>query len=327
VLRLTKISGAALGLTAPLLAWPHPSALPHTEPGWTLTPSILVPLALSLFLYTVGAWRLRQRSHLGLNAIGRRGLLFTVGWLTLAAAAVSPLHEAGESSFTLHMLEHELLMLVAAPLLVLSRPPETMLWALPITARKVLGGWVRSTVLQGSWRFLSGAVTATLLQAAALWLWHVPTLFEMALANDAWHITQHLSFLVSALLFWSAMFHTRAAHGGRALAVLCLFATSVISGALGALMAFSQSPWYSRYAELGLAPFGLTPIEDQQLAGLLMWIPGGLVHAVAALLLLGALLRDSSARSPETLQSGGSDLHLLRFPATEVQRPVDPPLR
>jgi putative membrane protein len=270
---------------------------------------------------------LRQRSHLGLNAIGRRGLLFTVGWLTLAAAAVSPLHEAGESSFTLHMLEHELLMLVAAPLLVLSRPPETMLWALPITARKVLGGWVRSTVLQGSWRFLSGAVTATLLQAAALWLWHVPTLFEMALANDAWHITQHLSFLVSALLFWSAMFHTRAAHGGRALAVLCLFATSVISGALGALMAFSQSPWYSRYAELGLAPFGLTPIEDQQLAGLLMWIPGGLVHAVAALLLLGALLRDSSARSPETLQSGGSDLHLLRFPATEVQRPVDPPLR
>ncbi len=77
----------------------------------------------------------------------------------------------------------------------------------------------------------------------------------------------------------------------RGVAVLCLFATSVISGALGALMAFSESPWYAGYAAMGMAPFGLTAAEDQQIAGLLMWIPGGLVHAAAALILVGAALK------------------------------------
>jgi cytochrome c oxidase assembly factor CtaG len=223
-------------------------------------------------------------------------MCFAAGWLTLAAAAVSPLHEAGENSFTLHMIEHELLMLIAAPLLVLSRPLETMLWAWPAGVRKALGGFFHGRAMRATWQFFSSAVTATVLQAAALWLWHAPALFDLALAYEGWHIAQHLSFLISALLFWSAMLHSKQAVGGRGLAVLCLFATSVVSGALGALMAFSQSPWYPRYAMLGLAPFGLTPVEDQQLAGLLMWIPGGLVHAVAALVLLGTLLKDSTER-------------------------------
>jgi cytochrome c oxidase assembly factor CtaG len=302
--RLLSISAI---LILPVSAWAHASPVPHAEPGWTLTPSILIPLAGSLLLYVFGAARLFRRAHRSRAVLRRRSLLFAVGWLTLAAAAVSPLHEAGENSFTLHMLEHELLMLVAAPLLVLSRPLESMLWAWPTSARKIIGGWARSSLVQGSWRFLSGAVSATVLQAAALWLWHAPMLFELALANDAWHIAQHLSFLISALLFWSAMFHNKQAHGGRGLAALCLFATSVISGALGALMAFSESPWYPRYAALGLAPFGLTPVEDQQLAGLLMWIPGGLVHAIAALILLGAVLRAGAAEhdqaNPETSQA------------------------
>jgi putative membrane protein len=307
-------------LALPAAAWAHASPVPHAEPGWTLTPSILIPLAVSVLLYAWGAVRLFQRAHRSRSLLVRRAILFAAGWLTLAAAAVSPLHEAGESSFTLHMLEHELLMLVAAPLLVLSRPLEMMLWAWPGSARKVLGRWRHSSPVQGSWNFLSGAVFATVLQAAALWLWHGPILFELALAQDGWHITQHLSFLISALLFWSAMFHNKHAQGGRGLAVLCLFATSVISGALGALMAFSQSPWYPRYAALGLTPFGLTPVEDQQLAGLLMWIPGGLVHAVAALILLAALLRESTQRNAETSFAQGPDLIPPRYPATDSVR-------
>lgn len=293
VRRIARITWQSASVAMlPAAAWAHATDIPHQEPGWTLTPSILIPIALSLLLYAAGSYRLRHRSRLGRSALRRRNLWFAAGWLTLAAAAISPLHEAGESSFTLHMIEHELLMLIAAPLLMMSRPLETMLWAWPARARKALGAFFHRRVLRVSWNFLSGAVTATVLQAAALWLWHAPALFELALAVDGWHIAQHLSFLISSLLFWSAMFHARQAG----LAVLCLFATSVISGALGALMAFSQSPWYSRYAMLGLAPFGLTPIEDQQLAGLLMWIPGGLVHAIAALALLGTLLRESQQR-------------------------------
>jgi putative membrane protein len=78
-------------------------------------------------------------------------------------------------------------------------------------------------------------------------------------------------------------------------AALCLVATSIISGALGALMAFASSPWYVGYARLGMAPFGLTPAEDQQLAGLLMWVPGGLVHAGAALIVMRRILRPAHA--------------------------------
>jgi cytochrome c oxidase assembly factor CtaG len=132
-------------------------------------------------------------------------------------------------------------------------------------------------------------VTATLAQAATLWVWHTPALFDLALTYEGWHVAQHLSFLVSALFFWQAMLGPRRSLG---LSAVCLFATSLVAGALGALMAFSDSPWYARYALLGMAPFGLTPAQDQQLAGLLMWIPGGLVHAGAALAVVGAALSD-----------------------------------
>lgn len=153
------------------------------------------------------------------------------------------------------MVEHELLMLVAAPLLVLSRPLAVMLWAFPPVVRRRLGGVGNSRLVSALWCKLTAPVPATLIQAAALWLWHAPMLFDLALASDGWHAAQHLSFLVSALLFWSAMLGRQGAASAavttRAMAALCLFATSIVSGALGALMAFAQSPWYIGYARWG----------------------------------------------------------------------------
>lgn len=281
---------------AMLVALPAP-ALAHGDhaaamPGWTWDPWITVPLGLAAGLFALGLVRLGARSARG--AFRRRAMLFAAGWVTLAAALVSPLHEAGERSFAAHMFEHELIMLLAAPLLVAAEPLVVLLWAFPAAARRTIGGVVAARPIAASWRALSGAVAATIIQAAALWLWHAPALFDLALASDGWHAAQHLSFLVSALLFWTAMLGRRGA-AERGLAALCLFLTSLISGALGALMAFSQSPWYAGYARLGMAPFGLTPAEDQQLAGLIMWIPGGLVHAGAALVIIAALVRRPAA--------------------------------
>ena len=267
-------------------------------PGWTWDPWITVPLVASGLLFARGWHRLIRRSERGTWSLRRRGLWFALGWMTLAAALVSPLHEAGERSFAAHMFEHELLMLLAAPLLVLSAPTIVMLWAFPISARRALGAFGSSAPIAASWRALTAPVTATAVQAAALWLWHAPALFDRALASEGWHAVQHLSFLLSALFFWSAMIghspgRSRTA-GTRSIAALCLFATSVISGALGALMAFSQSPWYAGYARMGMAPFGLTPAEDQQLAGLIMWIPGGLVHAAVALVMVKEVLNPAA---------------------------------
>ncbi|MBC9033812.1 cytochrome c oxidase assembly protein [Sphingomonas sp. JC676] len=281
------LAAELLVLGMPALA--HDGHAHGQAPGWTRDPWITVPLAASLLLFAIGYVRLSRRA--GRADYRRRGLFFAAGWLLLAAALVSPLHEAGERSFCAHMLEHELLMLAAAPLLVVGEPMIFLLWGFPAPARRAIGAAVRSPVLAAPWHALTAPVTATILQAAALWLWHMPLLFDLALAHEGWHGVQHLSFLLTALLFWSAMFGaSRKASGGRALAALCLFATSLISGALGALMAFSESPWYARYAELGMAPYGLTPAEDQQVAGLIMWIPGGLVHALAALALVATLL-------------------------------------
>jgi putative membrane protein len=281
---LTGMALVAMLAACPALA--HEGHSGHDALEWTWDAWITAPLLTSAALFSIGLVRLKARSAHA--RFGARAALFALGWLTLAAALVSPLHAAGERSFSAHMFEHELLMLAAAPLLVLSEPLAVMLWAFPARGRQWIGSVVRARPSAAVWQLLREPVTATLIQAAMLWLWHAPRLFDLALASEGWHAAQHLSFLASALLFWSAML-----SGGRSrgLAALCLFATSLVSGALGALMAFSESPWYAGYARLGMAPFGLTPAEDQELAGLIMWVPGGLVHALAALALIAATLR------------------------------------
>jgi cytochrome c oxidase assembly factor CtaG len=260
-----------------------------TESAWTTDPWVVVPLVISGAWFAAGAWRLDRRSRLGLGNRAQHGW-FALGWLVLALAVVSPLHKAGERSFAAHMLEHELLMLVAAPLLVLGRPIGVALWALPHRVRLALRDMSRNRSFHGLWRTLSALGSATALQLIALWAWHVPALFDLALRSERWHIAQHLSFLVTALLFWHAL--VRQPRAGAA--VSSLFVTALLSGALGGLMAVSASPWYAGYAALGMTPYGLTPAEDQQLAGLLMWIPGGALHAVVALVLLRRILRDES---------------------------------
>ncbi|WP_162875546.1 cytochrome c oxidase assembly protein [Sphingomonas crusticola] len=274
-------------------AWAHDTGAAHFEtPGWTWDPWIIVPLAIAATLFAFGWRRLHARSSLGAYRLVARARLFAGGWLVLAIALISPLHQAGERSFAAHMFEHELIMLLAAPLLVLAEPLAVMIWAFSPGDRRRIGLLANARPVESAWHFLTGPVTATLLQAAALWLWHAPALFDLALASEGWHAAQHLSFLISALLFWTAMLSRRTAPG---IAALCLIATSIISGALGALMAFATSPWYAGYARLGIAPFGLSPAEDQQFAGLLMWVPGGLIHAGAALLVVRRLLRPAYA--------------------------------
>jgi cytochrome c oxidase assembly factor CtaG len=270
-------------LFVPTVAPAHGGAHPVDSAAlrWTLDLSITIPLGLTLLIYIIGWIRLRQRSQ---NS-PRGAMLFAAGWLVLAGATVSPLHEAGERSFAMHMIEHELIMLLAALLLPLSRPLGVMLWAFPRRIR-------RGLALAGLLRRLADPIPATVLQATVMWAWHAPPLFNRALGHPGWHVAQHLSFLVSALLFWWAVIRTP----NRGLAALCLFMTSIIGGALGALMALSASPWYSGYAAMGMTPFGLTPEEDQQLAGLIMWVPGGLVHAAAALVLVGRTLTAGTGR-------------------------------
>jgi len=274
--RLLACAAAACVSTSALAHGGHE----HSDaPGWTFDPWVTIPLGAVLLLFLVGRHRLAQRS----NVSRPRTELFALGWAVLTLALISPLHEGGERSFTLHMAEHELIMLVATLLLAASHAGGTLAWGLPSPLRTVLGrGW--KAPLAEIWRRLTGPVTATLVQAAVMWVWHAPALFDRAIESRGWHVAQHVSFIAASLLFWVAMLRPR--RGGYLLSAGCLFVTSLIEGALGALMALSNSPWYSAYAAMGLSGIGLDPTTDQQLAGLLMWVPGGVIHGAAALFLL-----------------------------------------
>lgn len=283
---------AALSLALALVAGP---SLAHTaaaaEPGWSgPEPWMLIPMLATAAIYAAGFLRLERRSGPGRGELLRRGRIFAVSIAVLGAATLSPLHALGARSFTAHMAEHELIMLGAAPLLVWSRPLGVMLWAFPPSARQTLAAIPRNAAMGGLWRVLTEPVLATVLQAAALWIWHLPSLFDLALKSEAWHAAQHVSFFVTALIFWSAMLSPRRSPWA---AAALLFVTSMATGALGAFMALSDSPWYGPYAALGLAAFGLSPAQDQQLAGVLMWVPGGLFHAIVAVAILAPALRST----------------------------------
>lgn len=262
---------------------------------WSFEPGIVVPLIVLGVWYARGAYVLRSRS--GHAPRGTSIAAFTAGWLTLVLALVSPVHEISEQLFSMHMVQHELLMALAAPLLVAARPGPALLWALRPRARKALARVVRSGPISRTWRALTAPVAAWLVQGIVIWAWHIPALFEATLRSDAVHAVQHVAFLGSAITFWWSIVHGRRATRG--LAILSLFTTAVHTGVLGALMTFARTPWYPAYGA-GPAAWGLTPIADQQLAGLIMWIPASLAYLVATLTTAYQWLRESEWEVSET---------------------------
>jgi putative membrane protein len=274
----------AIALAAALAAVPAqahvPGAVEQGGEPWLVGTSI----AIVLMLYGAGLARLwphvRERGPLA-----GRAAAFGAGCVALAALLLGPLDSAAPRSFALHMVQHEGLMLIAAPLLVLGRGMPLFVWAMPHGLRLSIGRALQSRSLRSGWDVLTAPLTAWLLHAAALWLWHAPSLFNAALRDPALHEWQHVTFLLSALLFWHAVLR-RASHGARGMALLYLFTTTIHTGVLGALLTLARRPLYASMDQ-GLAPWlGLTPLEDQQLGGLIMWVPGALVYVGMALWLM-----------------------------------------
>ena len=270
------------GLAVSTAAWAH-SIAPVKETSGELL-GVLLPLLTVAALYLIGSWRLRYRSR-GAHRLRRAQFTaFVAGWVALALALLSPLDTLGGELFAVHMAQHEVLMLIAAPLLVIGRPLPVFLWAFSTKWRAALGRAAQTLLVRGVWGGLTRPLTAWALHAFALWAWHAPRLFEAALVHRGVHDLQHISFLATALLFWSALLHARARETQGA-AILYLFTTTVHTGVLGALITFGAHPWYPAY--LATAPhWGFTALEDQQLGGLIMWVPGSLVYVGVALTLL-----------------------------------------
>ncbi|HTE85529.1 MAG TPA: cytochrome c oxidase assembly protein [Dehalococcoidia bacterium] len=255
--------------------------------SWTLDPILLIALAALAGLYYRGLTRLWGRTGIDRAVRVWRAECFAGGLAVLVAALVSPLDALGSALFTAHMVQHLLLIAVAAPLLVLGAPLAPILLALPATWRRVAVRRLRSRRLCAAVRLLRGPAATWGIATATLWLWHAPALFEAALRSQPIHAIEHGFLLGSACLFWLSVLPERK-RGSllRPSSVLYLLAMAAQGTVLGIALAFSRSPWYAAYAGTAVA-WHLSPLEDQQAAGLVMWVPAGAVYLAAALALIG----------------------------------------
>ena len=256
--------------------------------GWSSDPFVLVPLLLTVWLYARGVKALWLRAGIGRGILRSQALSFTLGTLALAAALASPLDVLSGTLLAAHMAQHGLLVAVAPPLLVLGNPGVAFIWALPPSWRGRIATYTR-------WRFwaalghtVSQPLPAAAMHGLALWVWHIPEAFDAAAANYPLHLLEHACFLGTALLFWRAILGAGSSQRiGSALAAA--FATLFHGGLLGALITLAPGALYAHYAEPARR-WGLSAIEDQQLAGLMMWVPMGIVYLGACLMLASRLV-------------------------------------
>ena len=236
-------------------------------------------------------------------------MAFVAGWMTLVVALVSPVHQLGAMLFSVHMTQHELLMIIAAPLLVIGRPLISFLWALPQSWRENIGSWTKIHSVSAIWEALTTPLFVWLLHGATVWLWHIPSLYQASVEQESVHALQHTMMLGTALLFWWTLIHGRFGRVTSGVAVLYVFTTAVHTSILGALMTFAQRVWYPIYNGR-TAACHLSALQDQQLGGLIMWVPAGSVFIILGLWLVAAWIRESENRvvysRSETLASRGS---------------------
>jgi putative membrane protein len=273
---------------------------------WSYDPWLLAPLYAVGIAFYLGTQRLWRSAGGGRGVNYNRVAAFWTGWLIVALAVTSPLHWIGERLFTAHMVEHELLMLIAAPLMAWARINGPMLWSLPSKLRAPVGRVLRTGPLATTWSLFSHPLSATGLHGLALWIWHAPPLYAWALENVAVHRLQHVSFFATALLFWWVLFHGRgpgrSARLRDGIGIVCLFVTVLHSGVLGALLTLSTRVWIPGQGALA-ADFGLSKLEDQQLAGILMWVPMGALYTCVALVFAYRWLSMNDTASTPALEN------------------------
>jgi len=250
-----------------------------------------VLVAATLFGGAVVAYRGFQAAAQRSRA-RRDAALFAAGWLAVVAALLSPIDVYGAVAFSVHMLQHVLLMNLGVPLLLLARPARYI----PAGAPRAARAWSNARLRPPSrraWLRATAIGPAFVINAIVIWIWHFPPMHDWALRAPSAHVLQHLCFGAAAVVFWAAIWNA-AGRARAGLAVLALFATAMHTGILGAFLTFSTRTWYAGYAPQEI---GLDSLSDQQLAGAIMWIPGGFTYTIAALVLMKTWLALSD-RSP-----------------------------
>jgi putative membrane protein len=251
-------------------------------------------LALLGSMYTRGWWHVRRR-RAGRQALATAWRLaaYLGGLAILGVALMSPIDVLGGQLFTMHMIQHLLLVMLAPPLLLLANPLPFFLWALPAGARHAAGSLLNR---ESPWRRALRSMTAP----GLVWMgfvavfigWHDPHAYDAALRSDLVHDLEHLTFFAAGMLYWWQVIGAgpRLRSLSRAMRLVFLLATIPVNMAAGVAISFANQPIYPYYAAMP-RPWGLSVMQDQMLGGVIMWIPGSMMYVLAALILIAGLIQ------------------------------------
>ncbi len=270
-----------LDLRRTFVDWDNPRGVaPQTS--WTLDPTALIPLAVLAVFYAI-AWRRARRAREPHPPSAGRLALFACGLIAILAALVSPLDSLGDQLMVMHMIQHILLLDIAPILLILGL---TKVLLRPVTKRL--------HAIERRAGHLAHPAFAVVAYAGLLWLWHIPAMYDRAQGDDAVHVLEHLCFFAAGTLYW---WHVLSPIRGRmrlsGLGLLAYMAsTKLLVGILGIALAFAPHVIYPFYAHKP-GYWGLSPLEDQMMAGLVMAVEQSLVMGIALVVLFVRMLSES----------------------------------
>ncbi len=280
--------------------------------SWDWRADATVILVLLGTTYLLGWRRLRyavhQHSSRPISGPSRRRLaagwrlaVYLAGLLVIAVALMSPIDVLSSQLFFIHMIQHLLLKMIAVPLLLLANPFPFLLWGLPEKARdRLMSLFKPQAGFRRGLRQLTTPGIVWLLYVGGLLAWHDPNAYNAALRSPWVHDLEHLTFSLGAMLFWwhvigaGPRLHGRFSRGAR---LAFLLMTVPINMFIGVFIAFSSQPIYTYYTTVPRLG-GLTVLEDQMLAGVIMWIPGSMMYLMAALVLIVGWVQTEAGKKP-----------------------------
>jgi putative membrane protein len=251
-----------------------------------------------------------------------RPISYIAGLLVIALALVSPIDVLVQQLFFVHMIQHLLLIMIAPPLLLLPNPMPFLLWGLPDGLRRSVGRGLGRVLNKDS---MTGSLIRKATTPAVIYLlfiivvfgWHDPDLYNAALRSDLVHDIEHITFFLAGMLFWwqiigaGPIIHKQFGRIGRIAFTLAAIPPNM---ALGIVLAFTPVVVYTHYNDVPRL-LNMSPLTDQQLSGIIMWIPGSMMYIIAALILIAGLLKGEDAKPTPTRPAWTND-ELLAAPGT-----------
>jgi putative membrane protein len=280
------------------------AAAPAT-PGfwdWSFDPPSVLVIGLAV-LYWLGSRRTVTPAR-NAAAQRRRSAAFYTALLVLAIALASPLDKLSEDLFWAHMVQHVLLMLVAAPLVVIARPWVRLWRSLPLAGRRWLARALvhgrRAAPLRTISRTLGSPAAGLVLFSAVLLGWHLPVLFDATLSSSALHALEHTLFFTAAVLLFKQVISSAPLRAtmNDTQRLLYVVAAMTVSWILAVVLAIAPSALYPHYAHLASRPGGISALADQQLAAGVMWVPGSITFVIIIFVYVHRWLAPQNAAVP-----------------------------